>query len=64
MRPKIRWCAKKDEYGHMITAEISLGGWLIQRTRYHPLLGAFSGSGECACLHNRKNTEEYGGRVE
>jgi len=25
MRPKIRWCAKKDEYGHMITAEISLG---------------------------------------
>lgn len=27
--PKIRWCAKKDEYGHLITAEISLGRCII-----------------------------------
>ena len=25
MTPKIRWWAQKDEYGHLITAEISLG---------------------------------------
>ena len=25
MTPKIRWYAQKDEYGHLITAEISLG---------------------------------------
>ena len=25
MTPKIRWYAQKDVYGHMITAEISLG---------------------------------------
>lgn len=25
MTPKIRWCAQRDVYGHMITAEISLG---------------------------------------
>ena len=24
MTPKIRWWAQKDEYGHLITAEISL----------------------------------------
>lgn len=23
--PKIRWCTQKDGYGHLITAEISLG---------------------------------------
>jgi hypothetical protein len=26
MTPKIRWYTQKDEYGHLITAEISLGG--------------------------------------
>ena len=25
MTPKIRWYTQKDEYGHLITAEISLG---------------------------------------
>ena len=25
MTPKIRWWAQKDEYGHLITVEISLG---------------------------------------
>ena len=27
--PKIRWYAQKDKYGHLITAEISLGSCII-----------------------------------
>lgn len=37
MTPKIRWCAKKDEYGHLITAEISLGSAQYSEMQIIPL---------------------------
>lgn len=37
MTPKIRWYAHKDEYGHLITAEISLGSARYSEMQIIPL---------------------------
>jgi len=37
MTPKIRWYAQKDEYGHLITAEISLGSARYAEMQIIPL---------------------------
>jgi len=37
MTPKIRWYAQRDVYGHMITAEISLGSARYNGVQIIPL---------------------------
>ena len=39
MTPKIRWYTQRDVYGHMITAEISLGSARYKEMRIIPCWG-------------------------
>jgi len=56
--------SQEDKQMYDAMMEEHLGNvWSIHRAPDHPMLGVFSGSEECVCLHNRKNAEEYGGCV-